>query len=562
MGIFFSFSFLSFTAFLTVSFIKVSKPVDGLPLSTNSRWIVDDGSGQRVKLACVNWASHLEPVVAEGLSKRPVDDISKGILAMGFNCVRFTWPIYLATNDSLASLTVRRSFQSLGLSDAIVGIQTNNPSIIDLPLIKAFQAVVSNLVDNNVMVILDNHITKPGWCCSNSDGNGFFGDQYFDPELWIKGLTRMATLFNGVTNVIGMSLRNELRGPKQNVKDWYRYMQRGAEAVHSANPNVLVILSGLSFDTDLSFIRNQPVSLTFTGKTVFEVHWYSFTDGQAWVNGNPNQVCGQVLNRIKGSSGFLLDEGWPLFVSEWGSDLTGNNENDDRYLNCILGWLSENDLDWALWTLVGSYYLREGVAGSDEHYGVLSWNWRDIRNSSFLQRISSVQSPSRGPGLSDRTLHKVIFHPLTGLCVLRTSSSPPVRLGSCTDTEAWNYTAQKILYLKGTYYCLQSNGVGKAATLSLRCTNSNSKWEIIADSKMHLSSTADGKTVCLDVDSSNNLVTNDCKCLGTDKACVPASQWFKLVDSTRGSTTKSILGFDTITDLPGKDFLWKLFDSF
>lgn len=151
MGIFFSFSFLSFTAFLTVSFIKVSKPVDGLPLSTNSRWIVDDGSGQRVKLACVNWASHLEPVVAEGLSKRPVDDISKGILAMGFNCVRFTWPIYLATNDSLASLTVRRSFQSLGLSDAIVGIQTNNPSIIDLPLIKAFQ-VRSNI--NDYLIIL------------------------------------------------------------------------------------------------------------------------------------------------------------------------------------------------------------------------------------------------------------------------------------------------------------------------------------------------------------------------------------------------------------------------
>lgn len=84
--------------------------------------------------------------------------------------------------------------------------------------------MVSNLGANNVMVILDNHITKPGWCCSNTDGNGFFGDQYFDPQLWINGLTKMATLFNGVTNVIGMSLRNELRGPKQNKNDWYRYM--------------------------------------------------------------------------------------------------------------------------------------------------------------------------------------------------------------------------------------------------------------------------------------------------------------------------------------------------
>jgi Cellulase (glycosyl hydrolase family 5) len=84
--------------------------------------------------------------------------------------------------------------------------------------------VVSNLGANNIMVILDNHISKPGWCCSNSDGNGFFGDKYFDPDVWISGLTKMANMFNGVSNVVGMSLRNELRGAKQNVDDWYRYI--------------------------------------------------------------------------------------------------------------------------------------------------------------------------------------------------------------------------------------------------------------------------------------------------------------------------------------------------
>lgn len=86
------------------------------------------------------------------------------------------------------------------------------------------QAVVSNLGDNNVMVILDNHISKPGWCCSNFDGNGFFGDKYFDPDVWVTGLTKMATLFRNSTNVVGMSLRNELRGSRQNVADWYRYI--------------------------------------------------------------------------------------------------------------------------------------------------------------------------------------------------------------------------------------------------------------------------------------------------------------------------------------------------
>lgn len=74
------------------------------------------------------------------------------------------------------------------------------------------------------MVILDNHVTKPGWCCGYNDGNGFFGDTFFDPATWIAGLTKIARTFKGISNVVGMSLRNELRGPKQNVDDWFKYV--------------------------------------------------------------------------------------------------------------------------------------------------------------------------------------------------------------------------------------------------------------------------------------------------------------------------------------------------
>ncbi|XP_026450237.1 glycosyl hydrolase 5 family protein-like [Papaver somniferum] len=317
-------------------------------LNTNSRWIVDENE-RRVKLACTNWVSHLQPVVAEGLSKQPLDSISKKIRSMGFNCVRLTWPLFLATNDTLASITVRKSFQSLGLLESISGIQANNPSLLDLPLIEALKAVVSNLGENDVMVILDNHLSKPGWCCSNFDDNGFFGDKYFHPQLWIKGLTKMASIFNGSTSVVGMSLRNELRGPKQNVNNWYKYMQQGAEAVHAANPNILVILSGLNFDADLSFLAKQPVNLTFTGKLVCEVHLYAFTNSHDWENGNVNQVCGNVMNNWMRRAGFLLEQGVaPLFLSEFGMDQRGTDVNDNRYFNCMMGVAAELDLDWAL----------------------------------------------------------------------------------------------------------------------------------------------------------------------------------------------------------------------
>ncbi|XP_074309904.1 glycosyl hydrolase 5 family protein-like [Silene latifolia] len=511
-----------------------------LPLSTQSRWIVDE-EGERVKLACVNWASHLDLVVAEGLSKQPIDAIANKILEMGFNCVRLTWPIYLVTNDSLSSLTVRESFLNYGLTDYISGIQDNNPSFLDLSLITAFQAVVTSLSDNNVMVILDNHITKPGWCCSRADGNGFFGDTYFDPNLWIQGLTKMATLFKDNPNVIGMSLRNELRGPKENVNDWYRYMQKGAEAVHNANPNVLVILSGLNFDKDLSFLHNKPVSLSFKGKLVFEVHWYAFTDGSAWKDGDPNQVCARVVNNYMRTVGFLLDQGYPLFVSEWGIDMRGTNVNDNRYLNCFLTWVAEHDLDWALWTLAGSYYLREGVAGMIEYYGVLHSDWASVRNSSFLERISAIQSPLQGPSKAGiKSRQKIIFHPSTGLCIVR-KSLIDVQLGKCSESNLWSYTPKKTLTTEDSYFCIKGQGSNQPIRLSIFCLGTGTRWDPISDSNLHLSTRLGGNTtLCLDVDSSNNVITTSCRCLGKDKSCDPGSQWFKIVDV--GSYTVKLYG--------------------
>jgi hypothetical protein len=107
-------------------------------LSTASRWIVDEG-GNRVKLTCVNWPSHLEPMLAEGLNKRPVGAIAADVAAMGFNCVRLTWPTFMVTNASYSSLTVEQSFQRLNLTDSLAGVRANNPDVVDMKLIDAFK---------------------------------------------------------------------------------------------------------------------------------------------------------------------------------------------------------------------------------------------------------------------------------------------------------------------------------------------------------------------------------------------------------------------------------------
>ncbi|KAF9603082.1 hypothetical protein IFM89_033807 [Coptis chinensis] len=508
-----------------------------MPLYTNSRWLVNN-EGKRVKVACVNWPSHLETVLAEGLNKRPLDDISKKIVETGFNCVRFTWPVALPTNDSLASTTVEKWFKTLGLDESIAGIQVHNPSFLNLTLIQAFRTVIANLGDNNVMVILDNHISKPGWCCSNTDGNGFFGDQYFDPQLWLKGLTKMATMFKDTEQVVGMSLRNELRGPNQNKTVWYRYMQEGAETVHLANPNVLVIISGLSYDNDLSFLKEQQVNLSFTKKAVFEIHRYGVSIGNGWETGSPNEVCGSFMKNFMGNAGFLLEQGYPLFLSEFGGDQRGTNVNDNRFLNCMFGVIAELDLDWALWTLQGSYYLREGDRDLEEVYGVLDRNWREVRNTSFMVRINAVQVPYQGPGLFSTAPYNIIFHPSSGFCILNNSTFKQLRLGPCQVSDAWVYDSrQKTIVMKGTNLCLQAVGMGMPIGLVASCTSSASKWDMISDSKMHLSSKlANGDIMCMDISSSvlnGTIVANTCRCLKEDSKCDPASQWFKIINSSR-----------------------------
>ena len=122
-----------------------------------------------------------------------------------------------------------------------------------------------------------------------------------------------------------------------------------------------------------------------------------------------------------------------------------------------------------------------------------------------------------GRSLAQIRTHKNIFHQSTGLCVVRKAAYDPLKLGPCSSSDGWSYTPQKTLTIKGTYFCLQAFDIGKPARLSIKCTESDTKWETISDSKLQLSSTtANGDTVCLDIDSANEVVTNTCKCLGRE----------------------------------------------
>ena len=187
---------------LLISLAMSATLCNSLPLSTRGRWIVDNAAGGRVKMACVNWVSHLEPLVTEGIHAQPVERIAETVKAMGFNCIRLTYATFMWTRADYNNRTVAQSLDSFNLTQAKEGIARNNPKLLNLQIIDAYEAVVNELGAHGLMLVLDNHVSKPLWCCAREDGNGFFGDMYFDPKEWIKGLTDVSTRFKNNPQVV------------------------------------------------------------------------------------------------------------------------------------------------------------------------------------------------------------------------------------------------------------------------------------------------------------------------------------------------------------------------
>ncbi|GLJ38146.1 hypothetical protein SUGI_0776630 [Cryptomeria japonica] len=84
------------------------------------------------------------------------------------------------------------------------------------------------------------------------------------------------------------------------------------------------------------------------------------------------------------------------------------NDDDNRYLNCILAFLAEEDVDWALWTMGEAIIktLRRPTA-----FSIVS-----IRNPDFISRLREIQQPIQDPYLSPGPYYQIIYHPASGLC--------------------------------------------------------------------------------------------------------------------------------------------------
>jgi hypothetical protein len=379
------------------------------PLVTNGRDIKDTRN-ETVVYAGANWPGAADVMIPEGLQYQSIQTIVSKMKSLGMNAIRLTYAIEMVDQifeNGGTDITIETAFtNALGQTNGTAVLQevlANNPSFTaQTTRLQVYDAIAAACAAQEIYVHLDNHMSKGEWCCSTDDGNAWFGDTYFSVANWTRGLGYMAEHGKSWTSLVSMSLRNELRTPDDNTtladdsynwEDWYKYIKEGAAAINSNNADVLILLSGLDFDTWLTPVV-QGTSLTpgtgtfslsdFTGyadKLVLEIHNYAnsatscsslesslYTDGFQALHAEDSATV-NVFPVVLTEFGFLQD------ATTW----------EGVYATCIASYLSEQSAGWFIWVLAGSYYTRSGTQDYDETWGLLTHDWSTWRSPEYVE---------------------------------------------------------------------------------------------------------------------------------------------------------------------------------
>lgn len=218
-----------------------------------------------------------------------------------------------------------------------------------------------------------------------------------------------------------MSLRNELRYAinETSVKSTlgYNWMTlvgnytAATDAIHSANPDIMVTWSGMQYDQDLSALttgldlntapcykcdairdgyRREPMvfdlaSHPWGNKVVYELHLYSMSEnldtgacpiieaelyraGFNALNIAPPAACNTTGNckpAVRQT---------PVILSEFGSAQDATLFNDTLQ-GCLRNFTEKNGVSWAMWSLAGSYRIRSGGQGVGDTWALTNYEW-------------------------------------------------------------------------------------------------------------------------------------------------------------------------------------------
>ncbi|KAL6711054.1 hypothetical protein ACN47E_006929 [Coniothyrium glycines] len=396
----------SFSALWALALVSVTQAFPNLPFQTSTQF-VHDSTGANFTYVGVNWPGAGEVMIPEGLQYQSISSIVSKIKSLNMNVVRLTFAIEMIDDikDRGGDVTVQTAFRkALGTTNGDkvwASVVKNNPKFTtSTTRLQVFDAIASELSKQNIYVHLDNHMSKGAWCCSGNDGNTWFGDTYFNVANWKRGLEYMAQHGKSWPNLASIGLRNELRRPDSagssqpyNWATWYTNVMSAAGVVNAANPSLLIFLSGLDYDTNLTPLpdaqdlgngaRFRLTDYSYAKKLVLELHNYQ----------NSATACSSIESGLW-NAGFRAT--WPTVVNRMPVVLTefGFSQADSSYsgvyATCLKKLMPQWKTGWSVWALGGSYYIRSGTQDYDETWGLLNHDWSAWRNQNAITALKEM----------------------------------------------------------------------------------------------------------------------------------------------------------------------------
>eukprot|EP01121_Diplochlamys_sp_Union-15-3_P022633 TRINITY_DN9707_c0_g1_i2.p1 TRINITY_DN9707_c0_g1~~TRINITY_DN9707_c0_g1_i2.p1 ORF type:complete len:379 (-),score=48.71 TRINITY_DN9707_c0_g1_i2:38-1174(-) len=362
--------------------------VFSVPLHTEGRWIVDE-KGQHVRLACVNWyGADQKDFMVGGLEQQPLEVLVKTIKTLGFNCVRLPWSLQMyIENPTINNRTKLAS----------------NLDFLNKPALFILDRVIETLASQEIMIILDNHMSNADWCCSGSDGNGLWYTTNYPASVWTSTWLDIVKRYRNVSMVIGTDLRNELRtgcvngqcrtavwGGSDPNTDWHGAAQNLGNQILSINPNLLIFVEGINYALDLTGVRNLPIKLNVADRVVYEAHNYQWDFSFSSYN--------DFKSKLDNSWGYIVNENIaPLWLGEFGTchssvSCVQGNSAQGIWFQYLIQYIKSNDLSWSYWALDGTESSGTGrTYNAEESYGILNMQWSGVKLNEMMEALKTIQ---------------------------------------------------------------------------------------------------------------------------------------------------------------------------
>lgn len=331
-------------------------PASAFPLKTSGAKILGN-DGSTVRLAGVNWpGASQDGRVPVMLNLLPLRDITGWITRKRFNSMRLPFALGSFVNNDGSPRT----------GPANPDLLTANPDLQGMSPWGVYQAVVDDLTAAGLYVVLNKHLSFPGWCCSQADCNGlWYNDNWPSSTFtntWLQVVTRFAD-----NPLVGFDLHNEprpatiggaLRTPAWGTNgggsfptDFRQMYQNTASRIRAAEDggiSHLIFCEGLSYAADHTGWAAHPVTGANIVASVHDYPWYHRHD-----DGTP-QTRAEYYAANDRNWGYLVSQGKiPVWIGECGQ----NTDTDPA--SFANGWASNfrdylTDLDevgWCWWTM-------------------------------------------------------------------------------------------------------------------------------------------------------------------------------------------------------------------